>query len=90
MEQREQPTPSQANVGAEYGDAAGWAFAPPDVLVRIFSMVTDGTVLLDVLPLVCRHWHRVARDPAAWAGVRLRLQESNESLSVKSFHIMTM
>ena len=37
----------------------------------IFRKVTNGFTLLDSLPLVCKQWCRVARDPSSWAGVEL-------------------
>lgn len=47
------------------------------LLSRVFGMLSSGHTLLDVLPLVCKRWHRVARDPASWAGVRLRMASAD-------------
>ncbi|XP_034246903.1 uncharacterized protein LOC117648506 [Thrips palmi] len=44
---------------------------PDEILTQVFSNLSDGRTLLDTLPLVCKRWCRVARDPASWAGVRL-------------------
>ena len=41
------------------------------LVLRIFSHVKDGTTLLQVLPLVCRRWRELSRDPGAWAAVEL-------------------
>ncbi|XP_034237770.1 uncharacterized protein LOC117643161 [Thrips palmi] len=44
---------------------------PDELLVLVFSKLADGATLLDVLPLVCKRWCRLACDPASWAGVRI-------------------
>lgn len=55
-------------------DPEGVALDVPDqVLSRVFSFLTDPVTLLDVLPLVCKTWRRVARLPASWAGARFQL-----------------
>ena len=45
---------------------------PDEVLVLVFSYVADGLSLLDAVPLVCKRWLQLSRDPRAWAGVRVR------------------
>ncbi|XP_034230064.1 uncharacterized protein LOC117638940 [Thrips palmi] len=62
---------------SEASEARSEAPALPDeVLAQIFGLVTDGPTLLDVLPLVCQSWRRVARHPASWAGVRFVIDTS--------------
>lgn len=48
---------------------------PDEIVVLIFSKVEDGATLLDNVPLVCKRWCRLARDPASWAGVELTLTD---------------
>ncbi|KAJ1528916.1 hypothetical protein ONE63_007285 [Megalurothrips usitatus] len=37
------------------------------------SLVEDGMTLLDSVPLVCRRWRRLSREPAAWADVDIHV-----------------
>ncbi|XP_034240831.1 uncharacterized protein LOC117645047 [Thrips palmi] len=46
-----------------------------DVLLHIFSFLEDGLFLLDVVPLVCKRWHRLAREPDAWRGVEVKEED---------------
>ncbi|XP_034240681.1 uncharacterized protein LOC117644960 [Thrips palmi] len=39
-----------------------------EVMLRIFAPLS-GTALLDVVPLVCKRWQKLSRDPRAWEGV---------------------
>lgn len=42
---------------------------PDEIMLIIFSYITDGTTLAKDIPLVCKRWKRLSRDPAAWAGI---------------------
>lgn len=42
-----------------------------EVLLLVLSHVRDAVTLLDGVPLACRRWRRLAREPAVWAGVEL-------------------
>ncbi|XP_034254460.1 uncharacterized protein LOC117653146 [Thrips palmi] len=47
---------------------------PTEVLLKIFSNLTDGFTLLKTIPSVCRRWKEVASDPAAWHGVSISVE----------------
>ncbi|XP_034243254.1 uncharacterized protein LOC117646425 isoform X3 [Thrips palmi] len=57
---------------------------PDSLVVRILSKVGDGLMLLDVLPLVCRRWQQLCRDPEAWAEVDVVWTGKEEGGSVGS------
>ncbi|KAJ1527182.1 hypothetical protein ONE63_008713 [Megalurothrips usitatus] len=44
---------------------------PDELVLHILSFVGDARTLLDAVPLVCKRWHRLHREPAAWAAVDL-------------------
>ncbi|XP_034240185.1 uncharacterized protein LOC117644682 [Thrips palmi] len=44
---------------------------PDELLMRILAQVKDPFELLTVVPLVCKRWHAVHREPETWAQVRL-------------------
>lgn len=48
------------------------AMLPDELWVHVFSYLDSGETLLDVVPLVCRRWLDLARDPRSWAGVSVR------------------
>ncbi|KAJ1519748.1 hypothetical protein ONE63_005004 [Megalurothrips usitatus] len=45
---------------------------PDELLLHILGFVADAPTLLDAVPLVCRRWHRLHREPAAWARVHIK------------------
>lgn len=47
---------------------------PNELVLQVLSLVRDGPTLLDVVPLVCKRWRRLARDAAAWASAELRVR----------------
>lgn len=47
---------------------------PDELLLRILGYLDDGRALLDVVPLVCKRWHRVSREREAWASVVIRVE----------------
>ncbi|XP_034251800.1 uncharacterized protein LOC117651666 [Thrips palmi] len=62
----------EANVEAVPGVHA----LPDEILTFVFSMLTNDTKL-DVLPLVCKRWRHLARDPSSWAGVELSVRKGS-------------
>jgi hypothetical protein len=42
---------------------------PDELLLMILGHVQDPLTLLDNVPLVCRRWQKLAREPHAWAAV---------------------
>lgn len=51
---------------------------PDELLLHILSFVADARTLLYAVPLVCRRWHRLHRDPAAWSRVHLSCMVDDE------------
>lgn len=49
-----------------------------ELMLLVLGQVTDALTLLDSVPLVCRRWHGLSRDPRAWAGARLVVRVSLE------------
>ncbi|XP_034246703.1 uncharacterized protein LOC117648336 isoform X2 [Thrips palmi] len=39
---------------------------PDELLLEVLGRIDDPLTLLDVVPLVCKRWHRLSRDPGAW------------------------
>ncbi|XP_034246193.1 uncharacterized protein LOC117648092 [Thrips palmi] len=39
---------------------------PDELLLMVLSYIDDALTLLDAVPLVCKRWHRLSRDPGAW------------------------
>lgn len=48
------------------------AVLPDELWVHVFSLLDEVTALLDVVPLVCRRWRRLARHPGSWANVSVK------------------
>ena len=47
---------------------------PDEVLLMVLGRVDCGETLLAAVPLVCRRWHALARDPRAWASACARVE----------------
>ncbi|XP_034254122.1 uncharacterized protein LOC117652962 isoform X2 [Thrips palmi] len=56
---------------------------PDELLLFIFSRVTDGPTLLTAVPLVCKRWRQVSSDPAAWRGVTVCVQANRVASSIE-------
>ncbi|KAE8741561.1 hypothetical protein FOCC_FOCC012898 [Frankliniella occidentalis] len=46
---------------------------PDELLLLILGRVADGRVLLYAVPLVCKRWRRLSRDPRVWRRVEVSL-----------------
>lgn len=46
---------------------------PDELLLLILGRVADGRVLLCAVPLVCKRWRRLSRDPRVWRRVEVSL-----------------
>ncbi|XP_034244907.1 uncharacterized protein LOC117647309 [Thrips palmi] len=44
---------------------------PPELVVCIFGKLRCPLTLLDVVPLVCKQWRNLSKDPLAWASAEL-------------------
>ncbi|XP_034251917.1 uncharacterized protein LOC117651723 [Thrips palmi] len=42
---------------------------PNEMVLEVFSRISDGVTLLDGVGLVCKRWHALSRDPHAWRSV---------------------
>ncbi|XP_034246242.1 uncharacterized protein LOC117648113 isoform X2 [Thrips palmi] len=58
-----------------YEDNAATMDAFPDeLLLEVLGRIdNDALTLLDVVPLVCKRWHRLSRDPGAWSSVTVSI-----------------
>ncbi|XP_034233256.1 uncharacterized protein LOC117640645 isoform X2 [Thrips palmi] len=58
----------------KYSQSVRMDALPDELLLEVLGRVDDGLTLLDAVPLVCRRWHRLSRDPGAWSSVTVHIK----------------